>query len=285
MGTATFGSSYGVANSGQKLEDRDAIEILNEASRLGITHLDTSPLYANAEELIGNYHQSYENKYKVYSKIPNSETFDAVPTIEKLKRSLSVLAIERFEGIYFHYPEMLKKFEISHVNNVIRRILASGVALKIGASVYTEEDVVWLTSNYPEIKLFQVPENILDRRLINSKLLENLANQEVEFQIRSVFLQGLLLMEPESILHSLIGAKNQIVQLQKLSMELNTNVIGLCLSYLKLINFASSYVVGVSGPTQLQEIVCADLVDLSQHTLPAALPPQLVDPRNWSQLK
>jgi aryl-alcohol dehydrogenase-like predicted oxidoreductase len=92
-------------------------------------------------------------------------------------------------------------------------------------------------------------------------------------------------MDYEKIPENLIGTKNQIVELQELSKELGTSMMGLCLSYLELIKFASSCVVGVASKAQLQEIMSAGLVNISQRNLPSRLPPHLADPRNWKSSK
>ena len=64
---------------------------------------------------------------------------------------------------------------------------------KIGVSVYgpDELDVIW--PNY-EFDLVQAPFNVLDRRLVSSGWLNRLHKAGKEVHIRSVFLQGLLLM-------------------------------------------------------------------------------------------
>jgi aryl-alcohol dehydrogenase-like predicted oxidoreductase len=59
IGTATFGSDYGIANKGEILGEVDALEILSEAQNLGITTLDTAPAYSNAEEIIGAFHSAH----------------------------------------------------------------------------------------------------------------------------------------------------------------------------------------------------------------------------------
>ena len=50
-----------------------------------------------------------------------------------------------------------------------------------------------------DIDLVQLPLNILDRRLIDSDILARLKNRGVEIHVRSVFLQGLLLMPKNQI--------------------------------------------------------------------------------------
>ena len=48
-------------------------------------------------------------------------------------------------------------------------------------------------------KSIQIPVNALDRRAIHSGLLRRLKTKGVEIHARSVFLQGLLLMQPTEL--------------------------------------------------------------------------------------
>src|SRR5690606_40521399 len=54
-------------------------------------------------------------------------------------------------------------------------------------------------SRIPELETFdliQAPLNILDKRLITSGWLQRLRERHIEVHARSIFMQGLLLMEP-----------------------------------------------------------------------------------------
>ena len=62
IGTATFGSDYGIANKGELLGEADALDILSEAQKLGISSLDTAPAYSNAEEIVGRFHSAHRSK-------------------------------------------------------------------------------------------------------------------------------------------------------------------------------------------------------------------------------
>jgi aryl-alcohol dehydrogenase-like predicted oxidoreductase len=67
---------------------------------------------------------------------------------------------------------------------------------KIGASVYTADQIDHLIERY-NLDIIQVPLSIFDQRLIGSGHLKKLKARGVEVHVRSVFLQGLLLMSPE----------------------------------------------------------------------------------------
>jgi aryl-alcohol dehydrogenase-like predicted oxidoreductase len=67
---------------------------------------------------------------------------------------------------------------------------------KIGVSVYTGDDIDRILERF-EPSLVQLPISIVDQRLLQSAHLAKLKKRGVEIHARSVFLQGLLLMNRE----------------------------------------------------------------------------------------
>ena len=151
----------------------------------------------------------------------------------------------------------------------------------VGASVYKEEEIRLISERIPNITLFQVPENIMDRRLRDSALLKDLASMGNTFHIRSVFLQGLLLMNSEVIPSTLSEARPGIIELQKLSKSSENSILDLCLNYVSEIEWASGFVVGVSNKKQLHEIVNFNKFTLGLDSLPAPFSESITDPRCW----
>lgn len=66
------------------------------------------------------------------------------------------------------------------------------------ASVYNSNQIDQLLKKYP-IDIIQVPINLLDQRLILSGHLDRLKDLQIEIHARSVFLQGLLLLNPDTL--------------------------------------------------------------------------------------
>ncbi|MOA09695.1 hypothetical protein D3C78_1295470 [compost metagenome] len=54
---------------------------------------------------------------------------------------------------------------------------------------------LWLEQGYP-LELVQLPANLLDQRFLRSGWLDRLQAMGCEIHVRSLFLQGLLLMQP-----------------------------------------------------------------------------------------
>ena len=62
---------------------------------------------------------------------------------------------------------------------------------KIGVSIYDPDEIYYIKKKFkPDI--IQIPFNIIDRRIISKRRLKFFKN--IKIQVRSIFLQGLLLM-------------------------------------------------------------------------------------------
>lgn len=281
LGTATFGTRYGIANKSNALTDLEALEILQEAESLGVEFLDTAPTYGRAEELIGDFHRSAKT-FEVVSKFSNVYDFSSTRLISEIRESISRLGIAKFSAILFHRAEMLMNQPKLVVNQAIEDILGTGLVGMLGVSVYEEEEIRFISENFPTVTLFQVPENIMDRRLLESDLVLKLASQGFKFQVRSLFLQGLLLMESESLPPALSEAKFGLGQLERYCALNGVSVLDACINYALGIEWASSVVFGVNSKRQLQDFFKRQKFDVEFDNLPGPFPKALLDPRRWS---
>jgi len=114
---------------------------------------------------------------------------------ELLKTSLDRLNVEKLYGLLLHRPGELLGKSGAYLYEAILELKAAGLVEKIGVSVYDEAELDAIFSKY-KIDLVQAPFSIMDRRLVSSGWLRELSRNDVEVHARSVFLQGLLLMEP-----------------------------------------------------------------------------------------
>jgi aryl-alcohol dehydrogenase-like predicted oxidoreductase len=281
LGTATFGTKYGIANGNNTLTEFEAFQILREAESLGISLLDTAPAYGSAEEIIGKF-QSQANTFEIISKISDVHDFSPERLIREIEESASRLGITQFSAILFHKSELLTKYPTQLVNETIENILSTGLAEALGVSVYDEEEIHFISEKFPRITLFQVPENIMDRRLHGSELVRRLASQGTKFHVRSIFLQGLLLMKSESFPTETSGVKVGLSELEKYIMSNGVSALDACLNYASTIEWASGVVVGVNSKTHLQEIINYQKFDIDLGKLPTPFVKSILDPRDWA---
>jgi aryl-alcohol dehydrogenase-like predicted oxidoreductase len=128
-----------------------------------------------------------------------------------------------------------------------------------------------------------VPENILDRRILRHPEISRLANDGCKFQVRSAFLQGLMLINPDDFPKTLTSCRKSVKQLHDFAINHNLNLIQLLLSYAMKIEWADSVVVGANSVDQVRELTDAAnnqlQVDWEQFE---SIPEPLIDPRNWN---
>ncbi|PTM58860.1 aldo/keto reductase [Desmospora activa] len=239
LGTAQLGQSYGIANQTGKPSRKSAQEILETAVAAGATYLDTAPAYGDSEKIIGEYIQKQSSASRVPSivtKLPPVPPSADPQAIDQLVRQSALSSIRRLHvphiDVYLlHHPADLT----SHQENVISAlatIQAEGLVKRIGVSVYTPEEAeAALTLDC--LDAIQVPVNILDHRFLRADLLKRFASKGMAVFARSIYLQGLMLMEPEHVPPSLYTAREPLRKLRRLAKELNMTPARLSLCFVR----------------------------------------------------
>jgi aryl-alcohol dehydrogenase-like predicted oxidoreductase len=281
LGTAAIGAVYGVNNKETPYSEDSAKEILKSAESFGIKTLDTAPQYGFAQSYIGSFHES-ESKFEVHSKLPMGLESEPKIAIESIKKSLSEMRIPKLSGLYFHSTEKLFSIERKKVNNLIKIIRESGLVDLVGVSIYDSVELDKILNLFPEITLFQVPENIMDQRLLRSSLIAEAKKLQRYFFVRSVFLQGLLLMKSSVRFTQGAEINSGIRELEEFALRLGIQPIDACLSYVQLLKWADGVVVGVSRADQLAKILNYKHTDLSITSLPTPFTSEVSDPRKWN---
>ncbi len=281
LGTANFGNSYGVANKDIMISPRKAKEIVSWAQTNGVNNFDTAIAYGDAELILGSC-LDLTCTPSIDTKLNSVSCSTREQIVKSVNNSRNKLRVEQLGTVYLHDDRLLHSVNQRAILNGLKDILDLGIARQIGVSVYTGNVINSCKKILPELQVFQVPENICDRRLFDSKELIDLAADGNVFVVRSVFLQGLLLMEPESIPLKLSPVKKAVYDLHQFCSERSISVLDLCLSYIESIPWSDRYVVGVASVDQLKAITAASL------SLPAGfekfiknLPDEIVDPRKW----
>jgi aryl-alcohol dehydrogenase-like predicted oxidoreductase len=276
LGTANLCSQYGIANT-NVLTNNESTEILNHAIHKGINEFDTSPSYGNAESIVGGF-LADSKQVALTTKIPRMKEYTLVDVNASLDKSLEKLRRKRVENLLFHDPEIHLNRHLGEINE---RLLTSGKVTRLGFSSYNLESILIAKDLYPEWSVFQVSENIADRRLVFSTELADLASKGNRLTIRSVFLQGLLLMKPDLIPMKFGGLVAFVRALQSLAINSEASAVDLCLSYASQIPWNSGTLVGVASTEQLDQILTYKSIEIDFKALPK-VDELLLDPRNWN---
>jgi hypothetical protein len=110
----------------------------------------------------------------------------------------------------------------------------------------------------------------------------DLHDQGDQIIVRSVFLQGLLLMPLSKIPGKFSVVRNAVSQLCAAATSCDVSVLDICLGYAKAIPWSSGIVIGVASVEQLIQVAESDFQfpenwDFSIDRLPE----NILDPRKW----
>ena len=282
LGTANFANEYGIANNGERILSDELRKVINWAQHNGINHFDSAIAYGDSDWILKtNLDQTLEPL--IDSKLDEKSCQSKELILDSAIKIRQRLGISQISVLYLHDETLLGTPLGSEVVSGLRDVLDRGIAKKVGVSVYSEEFITLNKEALPELSVFQVPENICDRRLIYSKEIAKLSEEGNTFNIRSIFLQGLLLMNPASLPLQFKSLAPNLQTLNEFANKNATTVLDLCLAYAKSICWANGIVVGVTSLNQLMEIHCATstLPDDWESFVPK-LPIKIIDPRRWS---
>ncbi len=256
LGTAQFGMSYGVANASSQIEIPEIKKIINYAKSIGIKSLDTAITYGTSEERLGLIGL---DDWKIYTKIPKmpKDCLDPNGWINLMvDSSLNRLGVTNLECVFFHdSSDILNEAGIKEYE-ALQKLQQGGLINKIGVSIYAPEELDQLTKTY-QFDVVQAPCNILDRRIISSGWLGRLKQKQVEVHFRSIFLQGLLLMNKNNRPKYFSRWDKIWSQFDDWLTQSNISYLEACISYINGISEVDKIIIGVNSAVQLKEIIDA----------------------------
>ena len=244
IGTAQFGSSYGINNQTGVPKDAELASIFSLANQAGIDVLDTAQAYGNAEERIGDLSG---NEFNVISKF--KELTAPFPFHLELKESLKKLRIRSLYGYMAHDSDLL--IENKSWWKGLQLAKEQGLVKKIGYSLYSVDQLESLLNKQIIPDVIQFPYNVLDRRF--QSFLPEMASMGVEIHIRSIYLQGLLLMEPNHIPNKLLPLQPFLNTVREIAKRNQLSIGQICLGFVINNPLINKVVIGIDNLAQLKE--------------------------------
>jgi aryl-alcohol dehydrogenase-like predicted oxidoreductase len=284
LGTAQFGQKYGVANTVGQVNKNTAHAIIHRCKELGWDTLDTAITYGESESILGTYGVEQWNVVSKLPAVPEKCQDVGAWAKNQAQKSLRRLGIKKLYGLLLHRPGQLTEDFGIDLYRALQTLKVGGLVEKIGVSIYSPSDLELLWPKY-RFDLVQAPLNIVDRRLLESGWADRLKLSGAEIHVRSVFLQGLMLIPPDKR-PSRFGRWPEIwdewdhwLNVTKLTP------IQACLRFANLTDTVDRIVVGVDSGLQLEEIATA--IDGKLDSLPnfrGFNDERLINPAKWIQL-
>lgn len=283
LGTVQFGLPYGISNSNGQTPLEEAARIIDLARISGVSLLDTAMAYGKSESRLG---QIGVDSFRVVTKLsalPENYCDLKKWAREQIEGSLQKIGLKSLYGLLLHSPTQLLGSQGYSLFTALEDFKKCGLVEKIGISIYSPselDDILPLFS----VDLVQAPFNPIDQRFIESGWMRKLHADGIEIHVRSVFLQGLLIMPLDQIPAKFARWSSLWEKWHDWLSQTKISPQAACLSFAKSIPEIDQIIVGVETLQQFTE-----LLDSMNSPIPTAFPHiecadlDLINPSHWSK--
>ena len=261
LGTVQLGMDYGIANTGGKPDTTKSFAMLKCALDNGITSLDTARTYGDSEDVIGEFFKTAKrketpfitSKLKIGLPLTASRKDVEAAMYSSVETSLEKLGINSLDCLMLHTASDMTDYG-DVVSSTLEKMIREGYTSKVGVSVYHMDELDIMLQN-DVYTATQVPMSVFDQTLIYKGYLERLEKKDIAVFVRSVFLQGLFFLDPDTITDPLLieYAKPYIETIRKYCMELNMSIAEFAISFIRDLPGVTSLVLGADSEEQVLE--------------------------------
>jgi aryl-alcohol dehydrogenase-like predicted oxidoreductase len=206
VGTAQFGLPYGIANRVGQPSFEKVCEILACAIEGGATTLDTAAAYGESESVLGRALKEIGalDRVTIVSKVLHVKYMEQERTLKNVENwirnsvvsSLTRLGIQSLPLCLLHDTS-----DIDYINMLLD-LKREGLVQHVGVSVMAPHQMERVIST-PGVEAIQISSSMLDQRILRSGDLARAAAAGMMIFVRSIFLQGLIVMPIEDIIPEL----------------------------------------------------------------------------------
>ena len=284
LGSANFNQIYGITKN--FINKKEIKRSFNLALKNNIRIIDTSPLYSKSEKIIGLLNN---DKFKIISKIPKIPRNIKKKNIKKwvklkVSNSLKNLKIKKFECLLLHNVDSLLSKNGNEIYKNIKNMKTIGLTNKIGISIYDFNILDKILKKF-KFDLIQAPFNILDQRLVTTGWLKKLKKRRIKVYVRSIFLQGILLLKHNQLPEKLKKLNKNLIIWENWLKKNKFKPLQVCISFVLNQRQLDGIVVGYNNKNQLNQILKQKKMK-SSFSIPNLniRNRKLIDPRKWLNL-
>lgn len=246
LGTVQFGLDYGINNSKGQMPVEEVFKILDTAAASGVLALDTAAGYGNSEERIGLFLK--ENHQNVFRIITKFDLKNNPSPLDSLYKSLQRLHQSQVDTIMFHNFDDYKNLNQNNFNAILKE---KGKKFnKLGISVYTNSQIEAICDS-DFFDVVQLPYNALDNQSLRGYHLKMLKDKGIEVHTRSVFLQGLFMMEINQIPDHLKSLVPYLIKINDIANQYKVEKASLMFQYALKNPHMDGLLIGVDSESQL----------------------------------
>jgi aryl-alcohol dehydrogenase-like predicted oxidoreductase len=281
LGTAQFGLPYGIANDSGQVRASEAHALLNLALDHGIRRLDTASGYGSSEAVIGAFGSAGWRVTTKLAALPDICDDIATWVESEIRGSLARLGTTSVHTVLLHRPEDLLGCHGKQLHKALMACRAQGLFVAQGVSLYSTGDLERFVGQF-DIDTVQLPFNILDRGLVVDGHARRLRDAGVELQVRSIFLQGLLLLPLEEQVCRFPASESVWRAFANWTSEHQVSPYEACVRFVMGQTDLDAVVVGVDKCEHLTALLTVSErppLDVPAHLV--SEDPEVIDPRRW----
>ena len=248
LGVTQFGLNYGILNQHNSNKKKKLRQILNFSKKKGINSIYSSKYYGNANKFLATENLDY---FKLYIKFKSQDLLkkNFLEDFEKMKKKLKknnlILMLDRFEN--------LKNRERLKIYNILLDLKKDKKINRFGYSIYSFKNLKKICHQFKP-NILQCPYNVIDRRLEEKKLLQFLKINKIEVHVRSIFLQGLLILHYSKHPRKFLNWKKIFKKFDDQIQHYKISNLDWCLNFIEKNKYINKILLGVDNIDQLREI-------------------------------
>lgn len=288
LGTAQLGMDYGIANVFGQPSEKLACEIVETALGYGVNCFDTAQAYGNSEVVLGRAlrYCGAEPDIKIVSKLsPKLQPTDSEAVEQSIETSCQNLGVDQLWCLMLHRADWLNSWH-KGLGQTLCSSRQAGDVRYLGVSVYTPDDA-GRALEHADIQVIQVPCSLWDQRMLREGIFDIAKKKSKLLFVRSIYLQGLLLLSPQDVAKKLPVAKRASQKWYELAAQFGMSPKHLSISF--GLSLDVPLVIGVESIRQLNENaqlfqqapLSADVSEGIRSQLSPFLSDEIVDPSLW----
>ena len=284
IGTANFNKNYGFGKRSSVFQSNDLNKLFFEIQKNDSIFLETSQNYEGVEELIGRYAKG-KLLDKITTKISPNRYDTSSSIVSKVNKSLEKVGQESFHSVLIHNTEILSHENAADIVKGLEQCTKLRMTKSIGISSYESQQMVQLKKRFPQFTDFQINENVVAQKNLKNTDLITLSNTGNRIFVRSIFLQGNLLVNYSDLSDFLIPQQEIFKKFIELCDSNKVSQLKCCLDYAKQISWSSGIVVGINKFSDLTDIIenFSNAIEVNDFSIDV-LSDFYSDPRNWTNL-
>lgn len=277
VGTAQFSKSYGVINN-KTLSPTNLLKISKK------NHLNMFDASDNYNKTFYFVERNYKTS-KLIVKVSTQKKNRLIPLIlfkKKINEITKRISINRIHSFLIHDFDLKQiKQNSPHYNYLMNYCLNNNI--NFGFSIYNLKEFYKIKKKF-KFNILQIPLSIFNREFLDTNFKNFVKKNKIEIHARSVFLQGLLVNDFETIPNKFQKFKKYFIHWDKYCQKNNLSKVQACLNFVDNISIVKKIVIGFKSKKELEEIINLKRKKIKRFFLLPRIPKILINPNLWKNL-